>query len=155
MPERASNAAVLEMTDVGLLANAIVWSAQSRAAAGQIFNVTNGDVFTWRDLWPTITAAIGVEQGEPEAYSVRDEIAAEAGRWAELVQRHSLPVAADPFEYLGESAALADFALAADRSTVTSTIAIRQAGFGQFIDTAQSVRNWIAKWREQGMLPPR
>ena len=103
-------------------------------------------------MWPAEDAE---EESTPQEQMVRDEIAAEADRWAELVQRHSLCVPADPFEFLGESAALADFALSADRSTVTSTIAIRQAGFSQFIDTAQSVRDWIAKWREQGMLPPR
>src|SRR5690606_25141625 len=41
--------AVIEMTDVELLANAIAWTLAAPAAANQIFNVTNGDAFTWPD----------------------------------------------------------------------------------------------------------
>src|SRR5690606_5710249 len=46
--------AVIEMTDVELLANAIAWTLAAPAAANQIFNVTNGDAFTWPDIWPMI-----------------------------------------------------------------------------------------------------
>lgn len=155
LPAGATSGALIEMTDVDLLADGIAWASTTPEAANRIFNITNGDVFAWRNLWPVIADTIGVEAGDARSYSVRDEIAAESERWGALVRRHELPVPTDPFEYLGESAALADYALAADRSVVTSTIAIRQAGFSRFIDTASSVRSWINRWRDMGMLPPR
>jgi nucleoside-diphosphate-sugar epimerase len=154
-PATAMSGAIIQMTDVNLLADAIAWSATAPEAADHIFNVANGDVFTWRDLWPVIADEIGLAVGAPETYSVRAEIAAHAETWAALVNDHDLPVPADPAEYLGESAALSDFALAADRDVIESTIKIRRAGFHDCIDTAESVVTWIRRWRAEGMLPPR
>lgn len=155
LPEAATGGAIIQMTDVDLLAQAIAWSATAPEAADQIFNVANGDVFTWRDLWPVIAAEIGLPAGPPARYSVRTEIAANASTWAALVREHGLPVPEDWAAYLGESAALSDFALAADRDVIESTIKIRQAGFQECIDTAESVAKWIRRWRSEGMLPPR
>jgi nucleoside-diphosphate-sugar epimerase len=154
-PAAAMAGAIIQMTDVDLLANAITWSATAPEAADQIFNVANGDVFTWRDLWPTIADEIGLPIGAPATYSVRAEIAAHAATWAALVETHGLPVPADPALYLGESDALSDFALAADRDVIESTVKIRRAGFAECIDTAESVVKWIRRWRAEGMLPPR
>jgi len=155
LPAMAHKNAVLEMTDVNLLADGIAWAAEAPEARNRIFNITNGDVFTWRDLWPVIASEMGLSVGTPASYSVRAEIRARAETWGELVRRHGLDVPEDPDEYLGESAALSDFALAADRNVITSNIAIRQAGFHTFIDTAESVIGWIRRWRTEGLLPPR
>ncbi len=56
---------VQEATDARLLARAIGWAGESRAAGNEIFNVTNGDVFSWSDIWPQIAAGFGMEVGEP------------------------------------------------------------------------------------------
>lgn len=154
LPAAAVHGAIIQMTDVELLADGIAWAAAADTAANQIFNIANGDEFTWRDLWPVIAGEIGVPTGPPASYSVREEIARRAPLWAELVHRHDLPVPADPLQYLGESGALSDFALAANSNVVLSTVRIRQAGFHAAIDTADSVTGWIRRWRAAGMLPP-
>ena len=51
---------VWEAADADLVADVMVWSAESPNAANQAFNVTNGDVFEWRSVWPAIAAALGV-----------------------------------------------------------------------------------------------
>lgn len=155
LPLPAVAGCVLEMTDVELLAQAIAWAADAPSARDRIFNITNGDVFTWRDMLPLIAQEIGLPVGAPAAFSVRAEIAERAHGWAELVRRHGLDLPADPLVYLGESAALSDFALGGDRDVVTSTVAIRQAGFHECIDSAESVVKWIRRWRAEGLLPPR
>lgn len=154
-PGSPSGELVLEMTDVELLARAIVWAGDAPAAHNRIFNVTNGDVFTWRDMWPVLAEEIGLPVGPSTPFSVRAEIAERAGDWARLVRRHKLDLPEDPLVYLGESAALSDFALNGDRNVVTSTVAIRQAGFQECVDSAESVVEWIRRWRAHGMLPPR
>jgi nucleoside-diphosphate-sugar epimerase len=53
-----------QATDVGLLARAIRWAALAPNASNEIFNVTNGGVFTWRDVWPAIGATLGVDVAE-------------------------------------------------------------------------------------------
>src|SRR3954469_23217035 len=48
--------ALLEMTDSGLLAQAAVWAATDPAARDQAFNIANGDLFRWNELWPRLAA---------------------------------------------------------------------------------------------------
>ena len=45
-----SGTRVTEATDARLLARAIAWSGRNAAADNQIFNVHNGDVFTWENV---------------------------------------------------------------------------------------------------------
>ncbi len=43
---------LMEMPDAGLLAKATVWAATDPRSANQAFNITNGDLFRWEELWP-------------------------------------------------------------------------------------------------------
>src|SRR5262245_2753781 len=43
---------VWESADADLVAEVMVWAAQSPRAANEAFNITNGDVFEWRNVWP-------------------------------------------------------------------------------------------------------
>ena len=54
---------LLEAVDAGLLARAIAWAGEVDAARNETFNVTNGDVFAWRNLWPALADALGIEPG--------------------------------------------------------------------------------------------
>lgn len=54
---------VWEAADADLVADVMVWAAQSPQAANEAFNITNGDVFEWRRLWPAIAETLGVETG--------------------------------------------------------------------------------------------
>ncbi|MDB5971413.1 MAG: hypothetical protein JWQ90_3863 [Hydrocarboniphaga sp.] len=148
---------VVEMVDVDLLAKAIAWSGGAPSAHNQIFNVTNGDVFSWRDLWPILADAFGVTVGESQEISLQRFVDDHADTWAQLVERHGLTAPRDPRRLLGESCALADFMLYSSGrcSVLTSTIKIRQAGFHECIDTATSLLGWIQRWRDDGLLPPR
>lgn len=155
-PGATERTGITEMVDVGLLARAIEWGARSPNARNQAFNVANGDAYVWPDLWPIVAAEIGVDEGPPQPLSIAEAVAARAPLWAELVRRHALPVEEDPIAYLGESCVLADYVLGiSGKASLTSTIKIRQAGFSDCIDTGTSIAAWIARWRAEGMLPPR
>ncbi len=56
-------ARVSQAVDVDLLARAIAWAGEAEAARNEAFNVTNGDVFTWENVWPAIADALGHEAG--------------------------------------------------------------------------------------------
>jgi nucleoside-diphosphate-sugar epimerase len=155
-PGASANLGVMEMLDVELLARAISWSTRTPSARDQIFNVANGDVYVWPDLWPIIAEEMGIALGEPQPISVRTYIDARADAWSRIVGRHGLASPPDLTSLLGESASLADFALGnCSRTVLMSTIKIRQAGFHDCVDTAHSVVKWIRRWREAGILPPR
>ena len=45
---------LLEMTDAGLLARATVFIATNPHCGNQAFNINNGDLFRWSEMWPKI-----------------------------------------------------------------------------------------------------
>src|SRR3981189_1829716 len=50
---------VWEAADADLGAEVMVWAAQSPQAANEAFNITNGDVFEWRNVWPAMAEPLG------------------------------------------------------------------------------------------------
>src|SRR2546430_12397196 len=57
-------ARVSQAVDVDLLARAIGWAGEAVAARNEAFNVTNGDVFTWENIWPAIADALDMKPGQ-------------------------------------------------------------------------------------------
>jgi nucleoside-diphosphate-sugar epimerase len=53
--------ALTNVTDARILAQQIAWAATTPAAHRQAYNISNGDLFRWRWLWPQIAAYFGVE----------------------------------------------------------------------------------------------
>lgn len=150
---------ILEATDARLLARAFAWAAQAPSARNEIFNITNGDVFVWRNLWPAIADALGVVAGPDTPRSLAEFLPTQADAWQRLVQRHQLRPTQLP-ALLGESHHYADFcfgwrAREAPPSVIVSTIKLRQAGFADCIDTERMFRDWFARLQQQRVLPPR
>lgn len=53
------------MTDAGLLAEATVWAATNPECANQAFNINNGDLFRWQEMWPKIAAFFDMDVAPP------------------------------------------------------------------------------------------
>lgn len=171
---------VLEAVDADLLAHAIAWAGdlgpdrdrdQGRAeaakdsankiankAANEIFNITNGDVFNWRSLWPMIADALGMAVGEDRPLSVAAMLAAADAEWRTLAEQHGLSQP-DLRQLVGESHHYADFTMAygfagaAPPPALVSTIKLRQAGFSKVIDTEVMFRKWFRCLQDKGVLP--
>ena len=56
--------ALIEITDATLLAQAMVWMAESDHAQNRTYNVTDTCQFRWRWLWPRIAAHFNLAVGE-------------------------------------------------------------------------------------------
>jgi nucleoside-diphosphate-sugar epimerase len=61
---------VWEVVDARLLAKALKWATGASQAKGQHFNVTNGDLFEWRNLWPMFAEVLGVRLGSDNPRSM-------------------------------------------------------------------------------------
>lgn len=148
---------VWEAADTRLIADAMVWAASSPSAAGETFNLTNGEVFEWRNLWPSFAETLGVGVGPDEPISMATFLPSKAAVWESITARHGLrriPMA----ELLGESHHYADvcFAYGADESppaTFLSTVKVKQAGFCGTYDTGESFRHWFRVLMEREVLP--
>lgn len=148
---------VWEAVDARLLANVFVWASSAKAAAGQHFNVTNGDVFEWRNLWPSLAATLGVEAGPDRPRELKHWLPEHSAVWDRVVAKHGLRKVALP-DLLGESHHYADFCFAYGASVppppaFVSAIKLRQAGFTEVCDTEEMFRYWLSQFIGRGILP--
>jgi len=153
-PERLAQA-----VDAGLLARAIAWAGENERAANEVFNVANGDVFTWRNVWPAIADALGMEAGGDRPVSMVADIARRQDEWARLVGRHDLREP-DLQRLVGASFQYVDFQLGFGRvnpgaPAYSSTIKLMQAGFTEVMDTEVMFVEAIRAFQERRYLPPR
>ena len=149
---------VWEAVDVRLVAGALRWATESAAARGETYNLTNGEVFSFRDMWPALAKTLGVETGPDEPLLLAEYIPANADVWARVVERHDLqPVPLQAL--LGESHFYADMCFAAGMDeapppTFVSSIKIRAAGYPQVWNTEESFCFWLNDLIERRILPP-
>jgi nucleoside-diphosphate-sugar epimerase len=151
---------IFEAVDADLLAGSFQWAATSPQCANEIFNITNGDVFVWEEVWPAIADALGMEVGPPEPLSLQQEIPKRADEWAAIVRKHKLRAPANLNAFVGESFEFTDFCFAygADtppRPAIVSTIKARQAGFHDCMDTEDMFHKWFRRFQDDQLLPPR
>lgn len=154
---------LLEAVDADLLAGVIEWAGRSEAAWNQIFNVTNGDVYTWRNVWPAIADALGMAPGEDRPTSVAAFMADRTADW-DRVRAAQAPAAPALDAFVGEGFHYADMTMAYGATTapgviagaaLVSTIKLRRAGFTEVMDTEDMFRKWFAAFQSAGLLPPR
>lgn len=147
-----------EAVDVRLVGAACRWAAGAEAARGETFNLTNGEAFSFRDIWPAMARTLGLECGPDEPMQLSAYLPAHADVWDQVVARHALrPIPLD--RLLGESHHYADmcFAYGADQPpppSFVSTVKVRQAGFQACYDTESSFCHWLADLMARRILPP-
>ena len=148
---------VWEAADADLVADVMVWSAESPNAANQAFNVTNGDVFEWRSVWPAIAAALGVHAASDTPLSLAEYLSDKGEVWRRIAERHGLRHS-DLHALTGYGDQHADFAFAygapAGPRAFVSTVKLRQAGYTKVIDTQQAFSAALKSLIDQKFLPP-
>ena len=149
---------VAQAVDTDLLARAIAWSGESDKARNEIFNVTNGDVFVWPNVWPAIADALGFAAGDHVPFSLDSEIRPQEAAWAEIRAAHGL-VSGTLRDFVGLSFEYADYTMGYGRTqpgppALVSTIKLMQAGFHDVIDTEDMFRKAFAEMQAKKLLPP-
>jgi nucleoside-diphosphate-sugar epimerase len=150
-------ARVSQAVDVDLLARAIAWSGEADAARNEAFNVTNGDVFTWENIWPAISDALDMKPGKAVPLSMAKEFPNWIEPWERLRQRHNL-AAPSLKEFVGLSFQYADYSMRFGYSesgppSIVSTVKINRAGFTEMMDTEDMFRKWLGQARKERLLP--
>jgi len=75
------------MADTDPVGQVMAWAAGAPQAANQIFNITNGDVFAWRNVWPALAQTLGVKTGDDAPISIAQYIRGNADVWQKIVSR--------------------------------------------------------------------
>lgn len=148
---------VWEAADAELVADVMVWAAQSPRAANEAFNITNGDVFAWRDVWPAMARTLGVATGPDMPTSVAAYLKENADVWDRIVTKYGLR-SRNLRQLVGQGDQHADFAFAygapeGPRAFV-STVKLRQAGFTRMVDTEDAFRKAVQSLIDDKYLPP-
>ncbi|MCB1446320.1 MAG: SDR family oxidoreductase [Rhizobiaceae bacterium] len=68
-------ACLQEAVDARLLGRAIKWAGSEPRCRGEIYNIANGDCFSWPNLWPSIARRLGVEPGIAHPFSLAEVMA--------------------------------------------------------------------------------
>jgi nucleoside-diphosphate-sugar epimerase len=147
----------MEAVDARLVGDACLWAAINESAAGETYNLTNGEVFSWRDMWPAIARALDVPLGEDEPLSIAEYLMQRQDLWQSIVARHDL--APNTLEQIvGESHHYADLCFAfgandAPPPIFVSTVKIHQAGFNQTYNSEESFCYWLRDLRSRRIIP--
>ena len=146
---------VSQAVDADLLARAVAWAGETEAARNETFNVTNGDVFTWPNVWPVIAEAVGLRPGPDEPFLLQS---LGRGDWDRVRERYQL-VSPGLAEFVGLSLEYADYQMRYGHTelgppSIVSTIKLRQAGFHEVMDTELMFRKWFKVFQQKRLLPP-
>lgn len=153
----ASNAcfaSLFQVMDADILARAAIFVATTPACANNAFNVSNGDIFRWRTLWPSFAGFFGLHAegpGEPLA----DFLAANRGTWEAIALRDSLrpfPIERAAGWVRGDYTA-PNSRFACEYDLISDTVKLRRAGFCEVISSEHMFLRLFARYREARIIP--
>jgi len=150
-------ARVSQAVDVDLLARAIAWAGEAAAARNEAFNVTNGDVFTWENVWPAIAEALDMEPGVAVPLSLAKTYPQWIASWDTIRRKYDL-IAPGLEAFVGLSFQYADYSMRYGQTesgppSIVSTVKISKAGFTEMMDTEDMFRKWFRQARSSRLLP--
>ncbi|KLT66712.1 SDR family oxidoreductase [Pedobacter sp. BMA] len=140
---------LMEMTDADLLAKATVWAATEIQCANQAFNISNGDLFRWNELWPKIAAYFGLQFAPPLHMSLQTVMADKELLWTEMSIKYGLKstygaLSSWPF---GDAVFSWDYDFFADGTKA------RRFGFHEFIDTEKMFYSHFDEMKANKIIP--
>ena len=141
---------LLEMTDAGLLAKATVWAATNGQCANQAFNITNGDLFRWNELWPRIARYFGMESAPPLQMSLQMVMADKAPLWKRMQEKYKLKM--HSYEELS-SWTFGDAVFGWDYDFFADGMKARRLGFHEFVDTEQMFYGLFDELKAKKVIP--
>lgn len=139
-----------QVTDAELLARATVWAATEPRCANQVFNITNGDAFRWKHLWPRFADFFDLELADVQTISLADLMPGLEPVWNDCVARHGLqPIPYQDVAHWG----FGDVVFGIDYDNISSTIKARQYGFADCRDTEEMFLSLFARLRRERVIP--
>jgi nucleoside-diphosphate-sugar epimerase len=138
-----------QVTDAGLLARGSEWAA-TQAPGGEAYNITNGDLFRWEQMFPVFAENFGMVHGTPLPLPLATYMADKAPVWQRIAQKHGLaPYAFDTIAAWG----FGDFIFNCGYDVISSTTKIRQAGFVEVVDSEAMFLRMFGEFRRRKVIP--
>jgi hypothetical protein len=145
-----SYSSLYQVTDAQLLAHATVWAATEPSCGNEIFNITNGDYFRWKDLWPRFAEFFGMELAEPQTIQLTEFMPNMEPVWDRCVERYGLR----PYPYRDVAHwGFGDVVFGITWDNISSTIKARRFGFQECRDTEEMFLELFARLRRERVIP--
>ena len=141
-----------DVTDARVLAQQLIWAANTEAAHNQAFNIANGDVFRWSWLWQQIAGWFSVEAKgfDGTVHLLEKEMATDAQLWNEIASKYGLH---EPDLNRLASPWHTDLDLGRPIEVMTDMSKSRKLGFTVYQDTRDSFFDLFTKLREDRLIP--
>lgn len=143
-------------SDSRLIAQAAHFAATHEVAANETYNVLNGDMLVWQDIWASIGQRFGLEAGSHMPLSLTNTMPGRDPVWRRVVERHGLKNLSLE-QMVGSSWQFTDRALAYGvenpADSVLSPIKLHQHGFHGCLDTEDSFHYWLERMQQAKLLP--
>ena len=139
-----------QVTESSHLANAALWAATEPRCANQAYNITNGDYFRWRDLWPKIASVFAMPSAAPQRVSLVEFMADKAPLWDAMTRKHGLQpysfdeVVAWPF---------GDYVFNCDWDVMSNVTKSRLHGFHDVVDSEEMFVRLLRRFRDEKIVP--
>jgi nucleoside-diphosphate-sugar epimerase len=141
---------IYQVTESTHFANAALWAATDQRSGNQAFNITNGDYFRWRNLWPRIAEVFQMSVADPETISLAQHMADKGPLWEEMTAKYKLKripytdLVAWPF---------ADYVFGADWDVMSDVTKSRLYGFHDMVDSEAMFVRLLSRFREERIVP--
>ena len=155
-----------DVSDTRLISQLTIWASTSDNTGNQAFNVTNGDYFCWKYMWPRLAEYVGAsasskqaftkpypKEGELQLERSLDEWAKDKREvWDKICDRLSMPEAKASWD--SGTWAFQDWVFQRTWSATLSMSKARSFGFTGYIDSFQSFTDAIDQFVARKQIPP-
>lgn len=143
-----------DISDSQVVADQMIWGSTTAGIGNEAWNVTNGEVFRWRWLWPRLATALGVDWEAPgsQPRPLVDQMAGKEQLWADMAQKYGLRE-----DRLDQVASFwhTDSDLGLEVEVVADMTKSRLAGFTTYISTERAILELFDRYEEDGLVPKR
>jgi nucleoside-diphosphate-sugar epimerase len=141
-----------DVTDAKILAEQIIWAATESKAQNEAFNITNGDVFRWKWLWPKIAQWFEIDyEGYTGTIKPLDLLLSKKQSiWTEIVEENNL--IENDLSKLA-SAWHTDLDLGRPLEVMTDMSKSRKLGFSVYKSTKDSFFELFALLKNDQIIP--
>ena len=143
-----------DISDSRVVADQMIWASTTPGIGNQAWNVTNGEVFRWRWLWPRLAEALGVDWEGPtsEPRPLVEQMAGKEELWKDIAGKYDLEE-----DRLDRVASFwhTDSDLGVEVEVVADMTKSRMAGFTTYVDTERAFLELFDRYETDGPVPPR
>jgi nucleoside-diphosphate-sugar epimerase len=143
-----------EASDSDLVAEHLLWAALEPSGKNNLFSCTNGDVFKWKQLWPTLAEHFQVEwsgyEGEDKRFELQRAMAGKEAVWAQIVEEKEL---VETELNRITSWWYVDAVINSEVEQLGTMNKSKEHGFLGFRNTVRSFSAWIVKLKLDRIVP--